>query len=474
MPKKNKYNIRVFCIMEKRSEKMKTILERQKEYFLSGITNAYYFRKFQLLKLKHLIKKNENEILRALKKDLNKSIYEGYVSEISIVYSEIDYHIKNLDSNMARQSVASPLFIFSSKSYYINEPYGQVMIIGPFNYPVQLTLVPLIAAIATGNVISIKMSSQAQETARILTKLLSDNFSQEYINIIDAEISNEDFDAILDYPFDLIFFTGSIATGKIIYQKAANNLTPVILELGGKSPCIVDKDANVKLAAQKIVWGKLLNSGQTCIAPDYLLVHEDVKEELLKQLVFQIEKQYGEDIFASEDYPKMINEKAYQRVISLIDKDKIYYGGEVNQPTLQIQPTIILEDDLNSEIMQEEIFGPVLPVLTFNNIDNEIKRLKHIDKPLALYYFGKKNKDSILMNTSSGGLVINDVLLHITNENLPFGGVGKSGIGAYHGKFSFESFSHQKAVVQKSRFLNPGIRYAPFPKKIKLIKFFLK
>lgn len=453
---------------------MKDVLERQREYFLSDITKTYYFRKFQLLKLKHLIQKNEDAILRALKKDLNKSYYEGYVSELSIVYNELNYHIKNLNSNMAKQKVSSPVFIFKSQSFYYNEPYGQVLIIGPFNYPVQLVLVPLIAAIATGNVASIKMSSQPQETTRILTQLLNENFSDEYINVIDANMPHDELDKILDYPFDFIFFTGSTSTGKLIYQKAAENLTPVILELGGKSPCIIDKDANLKLAAQKIVWGKLLNAGQTCIAPDYLLVHEDVKDEFLPLLVEQIEKQYGENVFESDDYPKMINDRAYQRIISLIDKSKIYYGGNTNDPTLQIQPTIIIENDNTSKIMQEEIFGPVLPVLTFNDINNEIKRIKHLDKPLALYYFGKAYQDVITMNTSSGGVVINDVLLHISNENLPFGGVGKSGIGAYHGRFSFESFSHQKAVVKKARFLNPSIRYAPYPKKFKVVKFFLK
>lgn len=453
-------------------------LIKQKEYFNTGLTLGYNFRRFQLHKLKRLIEKNEDKLMKALYEDLGKSPFEAYSTELSLVYGELNYHLKNLKSNMSIHHVKGNLMSFYAKNYFIYEPYGHVMIISPFNYPVQLSLLPLVGAIATGNVITLKLANATKHTNKVLKEIF-DEFPDYYLNLLPLDISDDAMDDLLDkYRFDLIMFTGSINVGRKIYQAAAKYLTPVILELGGKSPCFIDEDADLDMAARKIVWGKFINAGQTCIAPDYLLVHEKIRELFIVKLEEEIIKQYSNSPLENNEYPKIISEHAFNRLVGLLDKQDIIFGGEYQKSSLKIAPTLVYIDNVDNDnpLLTEEIFGPILPIQTFSNLNQEIIKLRQEEKPLALYYFGKKKnlKKDILLKTSSGGIVFNDVLLHITNLNLPFGGVGNSGMNHYHGIYSFKAFSHQKSVVDKAKFLDPSIRYAPFIKNFDFIKRFLK
>lgn len=452
------------------------VLNNQKFFYNTQATKEIDFRIRNLKRLKQAILKYEDKINEALYKDLRKSKFEAYATEIGIVIDEINFHIKNLRKWARPTKVRTPFLIhFYSISYIYNEPYGHVLIIAPWNYPFQLLMSPLIGAIAAGNVITLKPSELAINTANVIEEMISEFFDSQYISVIqgDKKVSQE----LLNQKWDYIFFTGSTKIGKIIYQAAAQNLTPVTLELGGKSPVIVDKDANLDKAARRIVWGKLLNAGQTCIAPDYLFVHQDVKKDFLNKLKFYIASFYGKNPEESSFYTKIINKNNILRLQTLIKDSDIYCGGKINVENLYFEPTIINNVKQNDLIMQEEIFGPILPVLEFDDLNYVINFINDRPKPLALYYFSnnKKNQRIILKQTSSGGVAINEVVMHIVNNNMPFGGVGESGIGKYHGKFSFNTFSNEKSVLKKSNFLDSKIRFAPYTDaKYKLMKMIIK
>lgn len=431
-------------------------------------------RKEKLRDLKRVIKKYEDEILEALKKDLNKSFFEGYETEVGIVLEEINYTLKHLNKWAKVKRVKTPIFHFPATSYIYQEAYGKVLIMSPWNYPFQLTIAPLVGAIAAGNRVVVKPSEYSNNTAEIIEKILKEVFSQDEVKVVKGgRAVNQD---LLKQKYDYIFFTGSPAVGKIVMESAAKHLTPVTLELGGKSPCIVDSSAKVKMAAKRIVWGKFLNAGQTCVAPDYLLVHQDVKAELVKEMIGYIKEFYGNSPIDNPDYPKIINKKHFDRINGLIRNEKIITGGNCNEQAMKIAPTILDHITWQSPIMQEEIFGPVLPVMEFDDLNQVVEMMGNHPKPLALYFFtsSKENEKKILSNISFGGGCINDTIIHLSNSNLPFGGVGNSGMGQYHGKASFNTFSHPKSIIKKSNLIDIYLRYPPFKDHLKLLKKFLK
>lgn len=455
---------------------LENILIKQKEFYKSKKTLDVDFRIDKLKKLKTVLKNNENKILEALKKDLNKCYFEGYSTELGIVYEEINIMIKGLRKWSKRERKKSSIIYFPSKAYVYKEPYGVSLIIGPFNYPFQLTIAPLIGAIAGGNCAIIKPSERSKYTAKLLEKIINENFDERYIKVVEPEGGKETVSELLSLRFDYIFFTGSVSVGKIVMEAAAKNLTPVTLELGGKSPCIIDKDANLKLSAKRVVWGKLLNAGQTCVAPDYLFVHKDIKDEFLKLLVSEIKEQYGENIENNSEYPRIISEDDVKRLSLYLNDGHIYYGGKFDIKDRFVEPTILVNIDENSSIMSNEIFGPIFPILEFDDLNYVIEFINNREKPLALYYFSEdKNKiNNIITNTTSGGATINDTVLQVASTYLPFGGVGNSGIGEYHGKASFETFTHRKSVVHRGTFMELPFRFAPFKDKIKLVKKLMK
>lgn len=455
---------------------LEEVLDEQKKFFRTNKTKDVSFRIEQLKKLKSIIKENEDRILEALKKDLNKSFFEGYESEIGIVYEEINYQIKHLRKWTRRKRVSGSIIYFKSKAYIYKEPYGTILIIGPFNYPFQLIMAPLIGAIAGGNCAVLKPSEHSKYTSEVLEEIINNGFESNYIKVVEPSGGKEAVTKLLELRFDYIFFTGSVKVGKIVMEKAAKNLIPVTLELGGKSPCIVDRDANLELSAKRIVWGKLLNAGQTCIAPDYLMVHKEIKEKFLKLLVEEIKKQFGDNIESNDEYPKIIREAEVLRLKNYLEDGKIYYGGEYNVDNRFMMPTILTDVPLDSNVMTDEIFGPILPVIEFDSLDNVIEFVNDREKPLALYYFSNDdNKVEYILNSiSSGGVTINDTIIHVGFCNLPFGGVGNSGIGSYHGKASFDTFTHEKSVVKRSNFIEFPFRFAPYKDKIKLLKKVMK
>ena len=457
-------------------EDINLIFKNQKEFFESGKTINVDYRIKNLKKLNDIIKKNEDKILNELKKDLGKSSFEGYVTEVGILYDDINFHIKNVKKWSSEEKRKSPIVYYPSKSYIYKEPYGVTLIIGPFNYPFQLVIAPLIGAISAGNTAIIKPSENSRNIALLLEKLINENFPEEYLRVVNPLGGKETVSLLLDKPFDYIFFTGSVRVGKLVMQKAAQHLTPVTLELGGKSPCIVDSDAKLKLAAKRIVWGKFLNAGQTCVAPDYLCVHKSVKDELLKLIINEIRIQFGENVRNSGDYPRIVNKSSLERLSGYLNDGKIYYGGNIDEDNLYMEPTLIIKPDLNSPLMSDEIFGPILPILVYEDLDNVIKFINHREKPLALYYFSesKKKIKYVLTSTTSGGVTINDTIIHVANPNLPFGGVGNSGVGKYHGKESFETFTHNKSVMKRGTFIEFNIRFAPYKNKLNLVKRIMK
>lgn len=457
-------------------EDINLIFKNQKEFFESGKTINVDYRIKNLKKLNDIIKKNEDKILNELKKDLGKSNFEGYVTEVGILYDDINFHIKNVKKWSSEEKRRSPIVYYPSKSYIYKEPYGVTLIIGPFNYPFQLVIAPLIGAISAGNTAIIKPSENSRNIALLLEKLINENFPEGYLRVVNPLGGKETVSLLLDKPFDYIFFTGSVRVGKLVMQKAAQHLTPVTLELGGKSPCIVDSDAKLKLAAKRIVWGKFLNAGQTCVAPDYLCVHKSVKDELLKLIINEIRVQFGENVRNSEDYPRIVNKSSLERLSGYLNDGKIYYGGNIDEDNLYMEPTLIIKPDLNSPLMSDEIFGPILPILVYEDLDNVIKFINHREKPLALYYFSesKKKIKYVLTSTTSGGVTINDTIIHVANPNLPFGGVGNSGVGKYHGKESFETFTHNKSVMKRGTFIEFNIRFAPYKNKLNLVKRIMK
>ena len=452
------------------------IFNNEKEYYLSGETLSVKFRIEKLRLLKKVIKDNEEKLLSALKKDLNKSNFEGYVTEIGILYQEIDYAIKNVKKWAKREKKKTDIVYFPAKSYIYKQPYGVVLIISPFNYPIQLAFSPLIGAISAGNCAIIKPSEYAINSAVVIEEIINSTFDKRYINVIDPLGGKETVSELLSLKFDYIFFTGSVRVGKIVMEAASKNLIPVTLELGGKSPCIVDRDANIKLSAKRIVWGKYLNVGQTCVAPDYVYVHKAVKEELLKEMVKEIESEYGKDAKKSEAYARIIRKEEVKRLQGYLDEGEIYYGGEVDIEDRYISPTILTNIKENSKILEEEIFGPILPVYEFQDITEVIEYVNSKERPLALYYFSEdKNKiETVLSSTTSGGVTINDTIIHVSSTHIPFGGVGNSGMGNYHGKASFDTFTHKKSVVKRSTLMEFPFRFPPYKDKLKLIKKLMK
>ena len=451
-------------------ESVRGILEKQRQYFYNGNTLDIDYRKASLRKLKNEIKKNEDNIFNALKKDLNKSEFESFATEIGLVYEEINETLKNIDKWSKRKKVKTPISQFKASSYIYKEPYGNALIIAPWNYPFQLVMAPLIGAIAAGNTVVIKPSELAPATASVIENIISNVFNKEYIAVIQGDIDVNK--ALLEERFDYIFFTGSTVVGKIVMEAATKNLTPITLELGGKSPCIVDKSDKIDLFAKRIVWGKLLNSGQTCVAPDYFLIHKDIKEEFLKSVKKYVKEFYGDNPIKSEDYVKIINKRHFQRILSLIDKDNILLGGNYDEAKLKIEPTVVEVKGLDEQIMSEEIFGPIMPIITYSKYEEVIKTIRNFEKPLALYLFteNKVLEKNILENINFGGGCINDTIVHLATTELPFGGVGMSGMGSYHGKRSFDTFTHEKSILKRSNWIDIPLRYPPYLGKISLLR----
>ena len=436
-------------------------LEAQRSFFATHATKSVSFRIQQLKKLKQSIKENQANIEAALWKDLHKSPEEAFITEISIVLSEIDYHILNLNYWAKPKRASTPLFLKPSSSKIIYEPLGVSLHIAPWNYPFQLLMNSLVGAISGGCCSILKPSPDTPTIAKLMEEMLTKIFYEKYIRILQG--GRETNTILLQQKFDVILFTGSSKVGKVVMRAAAENLTPVVLELGGKSPCIVDENANIDVAARRIAWGKLINAGQTCIAPDYLFAHASIKDELLSKIALEIEKMYGENSQESRFYPRIVNERAHQRLQGLLKEGTIHTGGNFDEADLYFAPTLIDHVQEDFAIMQDEIFGPILPVISYQNIHEAIDYINKNEKPLAFYYFGKnKQAKEILAQTSSGGGCINDVLMHITNHNLPFGGVGNSGLGKYHGRESFLAFSNQRAIVTTPTWIDLPFKYAPF------------
>ncbi|WP_100010726.1 aldehyde dehydrogenase [Lentibacillus sediminis] len=436
-----------------------SIFADQRAFFLHGNTMTYSFRKEQLQKLRDMLKNNENAVYQALKRDLNKSKQETLTTELGILYAEIDFALKHLQSWMEPAKVDAPITHKGTKNFILKEPYGVTLIISPWNYPLQLALAPAIGAIAAGNCVMIKPSEYAEATSHLIAEMVEQTFDPAYFTVVEGE--KEETERLMEEPFDYIFFTGSTAVGKIIMQAASRHLTPVTLELGGKSPALVDSDANINLAAKRIVWGKFTNAGQTCVAPDYVYVHEKVKFKFLKAMKKHIQSFYGKEPLKNRDYVRIINEKHFSRLEEFLDNGTVLHGGTSDQSTLMIEPTILDKVTWESPVMQEEIFGPILPVLVFSDIEDAAAIVKTKEKPLALYYFGENNKmqEQIMQFLSFGGGSINDTLYHLANPHLPFGGVGASGMGAYHGKYSFDTFSHHKSIMKQSTKFDLPFRY---------------
>ncbi|WP_339149955.1 MULTISPECIES: aldehyde dehydrogenase [unclassified Sutcliffiella] len=457
------------------NETVERLLTNHKNYFAKDKTKDIDFRLQQLATLKKAVQKYEQELMDALKKDMGKSIFEAYGSEVGYIYDSIGFFMKNLKSWAKVKKVKTPLVHAGSKSLVYSEPYGTVLIIGPFNYPAQLVLEPLIGAISAGNCAVIKPSEFTPTVSGVLVKLIREFFDEEYVSIVEG--AKEETSALIHAPFDYIFFTGSVEVGKIVMQAAAKRLVPVTLELGGKSPCIVHKDANIDVAAQRIAWGKFMNAGQTCVAPDYILVHEDVREKLVKAFRKTIHDFYGDDPKRSKDYGRVVNERQFDRLVSLVDPEKVVSGGSWNREELYMEPTVLDGVTWADTVMQEEIFGPILPILTYRDLKEAMSQINDQPKPLALYVFteDKEVEEQVIAGTSFGGGCVNDTVTHLTNPYLPFGGVGTSGIGSYHGKDSFDTFSHKKSVMKKSTKFNLSFLYPPYSdKSIKMLKRFMK
>lgn len=447
---------------------VKSLLETQRSYFKTGRTKETDLRLKALRRLKESILSHSGEIEDALRDDLHKSPSESYLTETSIVLHELKTHIRNLRKWARTRRVGTPYFLWPSKSRIVKEPYGHALIISPWNYPFQLSMVPLVAAISAGNVAVVKPSHQTPKTAEVIDRIIREVFDQGHVACLRGE--TEMSTLLLEQRFDYIFFTGSPRVGRIVMEAAAKNLTPVTLELGGKSPCIVDRDADLKTAARRITWGKLINAGQTCIAPDYLLVHTEVEQELLELMTAQIRTFYGHDPLSNPDYPRIVSPEATQRLSSLLESGTIRYGGTTDRQARYISPTILTEVSPESPVMQQEIFGPILPVITVNSMEEAVSFVNSGEKPLALYYFGKeKNGRQIIRQTSSGGACINDTLLHIANPKLPFGGVGNSGMGSYHGRAGFDTFTHKRSVLISRNRIDVPFKFPPF-KKPELLK----
>ncbi len=446
------------------------ILSDQKVFFNAQKTKNIESRLTHLKTLKTEILSKEQAIYDALKQDFQKSEFESFISEFGIVISELNLAIKNLKDWVKPEGVKSSILTFPSRDYIYKDPYGAVLIIAPWNYPFLLAIEPLIMAVAAGNTVVLKPSELTKNTSQLITDIVENVFPKEYVASIQGGV--ETSTELLAQRWDYIFFTGSVSVGKIVAQAASKHLTPVTLELGGKSPCIIDDSVDLNLTAKRIVWGKFLNGGQTCIAPDYIIVKSNIKTEFIEALKKEITKAYGENPIDSPDFPRIINTKNTVRLANMLKNQNVVFGGDINEDSCFISPTLIDNPALDSAVMSEEIFGPILPILTFETKEDIEKIIYNYEKPLSLYVFSNNNSfvDDILKTFSFGGGVINDVLIHFGNHKLPFGGVGNSGMGSYHGKLGFDTFSHRKAIIKRGNWIDPPIRYAPYKDKLNLLK----
>lgn len=450
-----------------------SIVRKQRQFFNTGQTQNLFFRIELLKRLRDAILENESAIENALKEDLSKPLLETYTSEIGVCLEEIKYAIKHIKSWTKPKKIATPISLFPASSKVYSEPLGVVLIIGAWNYPFQLVISPLVGAIAAGNCAILKPSEMAANTSHLLADIIPKYFEPSVITVIEG--GKEVTEQLLEEKFDHIFFTGSTQVGKIIMSAAAKHLTPVTLELGGKSPCIIDADTHLEYTARRIVWGKFINAGQTCVAPDYLLVDKKIKKDLLERIKQCIQDFYGATPETSPDYARIINQNHFNRLCELLNVGDIVVGGDTNPTELYIAPTVIDGMTFEDRVMQEEIFGPILPVIEYTNLSEAIALVNARPKPLALYFFSnnKQHQKQVLQETTSGGVCINDTIVHIAFPGLPFGGVGDSGMGRYHGKTSFEAFSHQRSVLNKSFLVDVKLRYAPYKGKLKLLKWLI-
>lgn len=449
----------------------KALVEKQREYFNTNTTKDPAFRVVQLKKLKALLKASEARLNTAIYEDFGKSEFETYLTELSQIYHEIDMFVKKVPRWSRRKRVPGSLANVPSRSYILPEPLGTTLVIGAWNYPYNLSLIPALSSLAAGNTVILKPSELPARTSQVMAEIINQGFSDAYFHVVEGGV--EETTELLENAFDKVFFTGSIPVGRIIYQKAAKHLTPVTLELGGKSPTFVLSGCDIRVAARRIAWAKFLNAGQTCIAPDYVLVEKEMEAPLLAALKEEIQARYapGEDL--RENYVQIINERNLERLAALIDPAKVYHGGEVNRATRTISPTLMNGVNFEDPVMEDELFGPILPVIAFSNLDEAIGKVKERSKPLACYVYAKDRARirKVLREVSFGGGAVNDSLMHLSNPNLPFGGVGASGMGNYHGKAGFRAFTHYKSILDKPTFFEAPLKYWPYaPWKLKLIR----
>ncbi len=456
------------------SQAITKLKEAHRRFFKTHKNHPLKLRIQHLKKLKLILEDKEQDVYDALYEDLKKPVFESFSSEFLMVLKEIDLFIKNIKDWSAPKSVSGSILNFPSQDFLLYEPYGTVLMISPWNYPFQLAMVPIIGAVATGNTVILKPSESAPNTSKVLIEILDAVFPYEWVSVVegDAKVAQ----ALLKEQWDYIFYTGSTKVGKIVAKAAAEYLTPITLELGGKSPCIVDGTAPIKKTAKRIVWGKFINCGQTCIAPDYVLVKSEFKTNLTQAIIEEIEKSFGKNAQESKDYGRIIHEKHFKKLEADLKEQKIVYGGSKDKNELYFGPTVVDNPSMNTTLIQDEIFGPILPILSYDSLDDIDKVLTQLKNPLAFYVFSNNKKfiNSLIKNYSFGGAVVNDALVHFTNSKLPFGGVGNSGLGSYHGKYSFDLFTHSKPVVKRSFWFDLPQRYAPYPKSIDLLKKILK
>ncbi|TKI85737.1 aldehyde dehydrogenase [Bacillus mycoides] len=451
-----------------------SIVNKQKQYFYNGYTRSIETRKNNLKKLYDGIQRFEGEIFQALKLDLNKSVHESFTTEIGYVLKEISFQMKHISSWSKPKRVRTALTHFGSKGKVVPEPYGVTLIIAPWNYPFQLAIAPLVGALAAGNTVVLKPSELTPKVSKVLTRMLGELFPEELVSVVEG--GAQESTALLKEPFDYIFFTGSVGVGKVVMEAAAKKLTPLTLELGGKSPCIVHKDAKLDVTARRIVWGKFLNAGQTCVAPDYMYVHSSVKEQLIEALRHEIAEQYGKDALQNDNYVRIVSERHFERLCTFLQDGKPVIGGNYTKETLHIEPTVLTNVTWQSAVMEDEIFGPILPIIEYDKIEEVIETIQHHPKPLALYVFSEDRKvqKKVTSNISYGGGCINDVVYHLATPYLPFGGVGSSGLGSYHGEQSFRTFSHYKSILSQSTAFDMKIRYSSTKSALKFIRKLLK
>lgn len=451
-----------------------SIVNKQKAYFYNGHTRSIEVRKNNLKKLYEGIQRFEEEIFQALKLDLNKSVHESFTTEVGYVLKEISFQLKHISSWSKPKRVRTALTHFGSKGKVVPEPYGVTLIVAPWNYPFQLAIAPLVGALAAGNTIVLKPSELTPNVSKVLTRMLGELFQEELVAVVEGGV--EESTALLKEPFDYIFFTGSVGVGKVVMEAAAKQLTPLTLELGGKSPCIVHKDAKIDVTARRIVWGKFLNAGQTCVAPDYMYVHTSVKKQLIEAMRHEIEEQYGKEPLHNDNYVRIVSERHFERLCTFLKDGKTVIGGNYKKETLHIEPTVLTNVTWKSTVMEDEIFGPILPIIEYDNIEDVIDTVQQHPKPLALYVFSedKEVQRQVTSNISYGGGCINDVVYHLATPYLPFGGVGSSGLGSYHGEESFRTFSHYKSILAQPTAFDMKIRYSSTKSALKFIRKLLK